>query len=300
MHFMNVGHTCVNAARLVHAVTGEPPGADTLHEAYRAAISAPWMRPFPAEREGVSIVHDVEPWASHCRGRGIFEEIFAGAGAGPVGAATRAHRDSRMAAALDLVQDISPDLRLMVELLVTDVLLVDTDEAGGGSHSSIPGLVVLSPGADWDTGDYAMSLVHEFMHLNLFLADSVYGVFTLSSDELEDERYLALSAVKGRRRPLDRAFHAAVVTVPVILMRHRLGMSPFDASGPEEFQRACADLQRHEGVFSDYGRLLLGELTAFSRNLDVAHAGRCVSDPRYAAYPPVPFTHGAIPQERLL
>ncbi|WP_250854035.1 aKG-HExxH-type peptide beta-hydroxylase [Streptomyces malaysiensis] len=95
----------------------------------------------------------------------------------------------------------------MVDLLVTDLVVLNSGADGGGSASHIPGVVVMSPGAEWDVLDYAMCLVHEGMHLNLFVTDKVYGTFTLPSNALEAEERRALSAVKiGQRRPLDKAY----------------------------------------------------------------------------------------------
>ncbi len=133
----------------------------------------------------MAVTSTFETRFKHCIENGIFTNIFKGAG--PSDGPTRQGWDNRVAEALDLIQGISPDLRLMVDLLVTDLVVLNSGADGGGSASHIPGVVVMSPGAEWDVLDYAMCLVHEGMHLNLFVADKVYGTFTLPSNALEAE-----------------------------------------------------------------------------------------------------------------
>ncbi|MBL1112477.1 hypothetical protein JK364_08690 [Streptomyces sp. 110] len=47
------------------------------------------------------------------------------------------------------IHDLSPDLGRMVDLLVTDVVVVNSRSDGGGSANTLPGLVVMSPGG-WE------------------------------------------------------------------------------------------------------------------------------------------------------
>lgn len=285
MHFMNIGHVYENAARLIHAVSDEYPAADGLHAAYRAAISTPRLRPLPVEGEGISVSYEDGTWAKHCIENGIFKNIFKGAG--PSDGPTRQGWDNRVAEALDLIQEISPDLRLMVDLLVTDLVVLNSGADGGGSASHIPGVVVMSPGAEWDVLDYAMCLVHEGMHLNLFVADKVYGTFTLPSNALEAEEHRALSAVKiGQRRPLDKAFHAAIVTVPLMFMQDRCGVTTLVDLYTESLRDACEDLKKQRRIFTQYGQMLLDELCEFAEHIDFACVARAISGTEYAGYRP--------------
>ncbi|MER7789958.1 HEXXH motif-containing putative peptide modification protein [Streptomyces sp. NPDC097640] len=282
---MNIGHAYENAARLIHAVTDEYPDANGLHAAYRAAISTPGLRPLPVEGQGISVSYEDGTWAKHCIENGIFTNIFKGAG--PSDGPTRQGWDNRVAEALDLIQEISPDLRLMVDLLVTELVVLNSGADGGGSASHIPGVVVMSPGAEWDVLDYAMCLVHEGMHLNLFVADKVYGTFTLPSNALEAEERRALSAVKiGQRRPLDKAFHAAIVTVPLMFMQDRSGVTTLVDLYTESLRDACEDLKKQRRIFTQYGQMLLGELCEFAEQVDFARVARAISGTEYAGYRP--------------
>ncbi|WFB07621.1 HEXXH motif-containing putative peptide modification protein [Streptomyces sp. LX-29] len=283
MHFMNIGHTYESTARLVHAVTGEYPDAEGLDAAYRTAISQ--LRPMPVKGQGIDITYEDGAWAKLCTDNGIFEHIFKGAG--PTDGPTREAWDTKVAEALDLIESISPDLRRMVDLMVTDLVILNSGADGGGSASHIPGVVVMSPGENWQTLDYAMCLVHEGMHLNLFVADKVYGTFTLPSTELEADDRRALSAVKiGQKRPLDKAFHAAIVTVPLMFMEDHQGKTTLVDLYTKSLADACEDLKKQRPYFTEYGQMLLDELCGFGETLDFDHVARAISSPEYAGYRP--------------
>ena len=283
MHFMNVGHTYENVARLIRAVTGEVPTAVGLPSAYRATISQ--MRPMPANEAGLSISYENGDWSALCAENGIFEHIFKGAS--PTDGLTRENWDSKVDEALGLIQEISPELRHMVDLLVTDLVIVNSGADGGGSASHIPGVVVMSPGPKWSILDYAMCLVHEGMHLNLFVGDAVYGTFTLPSSDLGADQYRALSAVKiGQRRPLDKAFHAAVVTVPLMYMEDHQGKTTLVDLYTKSLRDACVDLKKQRPHFTEYGRMLLDELCGFGETINFAEAARAIRSAEYAGYRP--------------
>lgn len=286
MHFMNIGHTYESMARLVHAQTGEYPTAEGMFGSYRAAISHPTMRPMPAAPEGLDITYEDGAWAAFCTANGIFAHIFKGTG--PTDGPTREAWDDKVTEALTLIHEIDPSLRLMVDLLVTDLVILNSGADGGGSASQLPGVVVMSPGEKWGVLDYAMCLVHEAMHLNLFVGDMVYRTFTLSSRELDADQYRALSAVKiGQRRPLDKAFHAAIVTVPLMFMEHHQGKTTLVDLYTASLRDACVDLKKQREHFTAYGRMLLDELCAFGKSIDFEAVARATSSPEYAGYLPL-------------
>jgi hypothetical protein len=143
------------------------------------------------------------------------------------------------------------------------------------------------PGKAWEVPNLAECLVHEAMHLNVFVADMGYGTFTLPSRELEKDEYRALSAVKiGQKRPLDKAFHAAVVTVPRMYLQHRWGMTTLVDLYTESLRDPCDDLMKQRPLFTDYGRMLLDELCSFAETVDFDHVAQTIASPEYAGYRP--------------
>ncbi|WP_328749329.1 MULTISPECIES: aKG-HExxH-type peptide beta-hydroxylase [unclassified Streptomyces] len=284
MHVLNVGHLFEMTARFSHAITGTyPEGADAVPAAYREAITP--LRPMSAEGTGVSVSYEDGAWARHCREERIFEHIVGPATAsdGP----TRERWDGMISAALQLVHEINPDLGKWVDLFVTDIVVFNSGADGGGSANTLPGVVLMSPGKEWDVVQYAECIVHEGLHTGLFILDVVEPLFTLPPAELEKDEYRALSAVKiGQKRPLHAAFHAAVVAVPLMYIEDRLGTGDLVEKYGASLRAACADMQVQREQFTRYGRMLLDEMTEWAETLDFAQVARSISDPDYAGYQP--------------
>ena len=160
------------------------------------------------------------------------------------------------AGAAQSVRDLDPNLGRVVDLLVTNIVLLDSERNGGGSASHLPGLVCMSPAPGWEAADFAQSLVHEAIHLNLFIAGIGHGLYTLPASELAADRYRVLSAVKiGQMRPLDKAFHATE-----------------GLCGKREY-------------FTDYGQTLVTQLREFAVNLDFEAVAEAIVSPEFASYP---------------
>lgn len=283
MHFMNNGHLVASVARLIRARSGTLPSLETLPAEYREMATQ--LRPpgLGVKGEGIAIAYEDSPWAQYCLDNGIFSHIFEGAGR--TDSATREAWRVQIDEALQLITDIHPGLRYMVDLLVTDLVVLNSGADGGGSASQLPGVVVMSPGVDWETLDYAMCLVHEGLHLGLFVLDKVYGTFTLPSVELEKDQYRALSAVKiGQMRPLDKAFHAAAVTVPLMYMEHRCAKSTLVDQYTKSLADACESLEKRRSYFTPYGAMLLDELGAFGRKIDFRFVEQSITSPEFAVY----------------
>jgi len=288
VRFLNIGHTAETVARFAHAVNGKHvEEAADLVPAYREAVTK--LRPYPPAAAGVSVTYEDGKWSKHCRAEKIFEHIFAGATAtdGP----TREAYDLKVYGAFEHIRSLDPNLHRMVELLVTDVVVLNSGVDGGGSANTLPGVVVMSPSEGWEVAEYAECLVHEGLHTGLFVMDMAYGMFKLSSREMEGERYRALSAVKiGQMRPLDKAFHAAAVAVPLMYMQHRRGVSTLVDLYTKSLREACESLGHQREHFTDYGKMLLDEMTEWAGTgpepLDFSHVARSISSGEYAGYKP--------------
>ncbi|MDI3390663.1 HEXXH motif-containing putative peptide modification protein [Streptomyces sp. B-S-A8] len=285
MHFMNNGHLVAGVARLVRAQGGAVPTLEALPAAYRAMATE--LRPagLEVQSDSLTITYEDGSWAEYCQENAIFAHIFNGAG--QTDRATREACEGKVREALQLIEDIHPGLRYMVDLLITDLIILNSGADGGGSASHMPGVVVMSPGPRWETLDYAMCLVHEGLHLGLFVLDKVYSTFTLPSVELHKDQHRALSAVKiGQMRPLDKAFHAAAVTVPLMYMEYRCGKTALVDQYTKSLADACESLEKQRTYFTPYGAMLLDELSAFGKNIDFELAERSITDPQLAGYRP--------------
>ncbi|MEU3690481.1 aKG-HExxH-type peptide beta-hydroxylase [Streptomyces narbonensis] len=288
MHMLNVGHLVETLARFTHAINGKHVDEfEELRPAYIKAINT--LRPdhLSAEAEGIKIGYEDSQWVDHCKQHGIFPHIVGPAS--PSDGPTREGWDREIIAALDLIEQIHPGLRQMVDLLVTDIVVLNSGADGGGSANQMPGVVMMSPGSTWLTLDYAMCIVHEGLHTSLFVLDSVYPMFTAPPAELEKDENRALSAVKiGEKRPLHAALHAAAVAVPLMFMEHSQGETTLVDQYTESLRDACDDMQTKRSLFTPYGLLILDEMTEWAKAdpVNFFQVGQGITSEEFSGYRP--------------
>ena len=265
MHFLNVPHSVESVGRLVRASRGAHPSLPALNSTYREVLTQ--MRPLAPPGHGVSITYEDGPWGTYLQERRVFESIFVGLQNTPQSA--RRLWKTQTERAMVYTRETYPALGYLVDLLITDVVLLTSKAMGGGSASHLPGLVAISPGPEWTTVDFAETLVHEMTHLNLFVLDAVYGLYELPTADLADHEHRVVSAVKvGELRPFDKAFHSAVVAVPLMFMQHERGESALVDAFAESLVDCCTGLEAKRHLFTPYGGVLLDELAEFARTLD--------------------------------
>ncbi|MCX5194851.1 HEXXH motif-containing putative peptide modification protein [Streptomyces sp. NBC_00249] len=279
MRFLNVHHARETIGRLAHALDGGHPSPDDLPAAYRRSIAG--MRPIAPPAAGIRLSFKNDPWGRNLVGNKTFENIFEGLTPTPEDQRVQWGRDFKRAVVY--TRDLVPDLGALVDLVVTDAVLFSSANKGGGSSSHLPGLISMSPGDDWTVHDFADSLVHEAVHLNVFLADMAYRLYTRPTKELGADGYQVVSAVKfGQMRPLDKAFHSAVVAPPLMFMQAKRGetelVDKFRAS-----LRECTDgLLNKIEYFTPYGQLLVQELRAFTDDYDMDRVAESISGQDFA------------------
>ncbi|MFI6685341.1 aKG-HExxH-type peptide beta-hydroxylase [Streptomyces sp. NPDC050485] len=288
MHMLNTGHLVETLARFVHAINGKHVDSiDCLRPAYVEAINTLRPAALQAEPEGIKLGYEDSGWVGHCKENQIFAHIVGPAS--PSDGPTREVWDREVTNALDLITKINPGLRRMVDLLVTDIVVLNSGADGGGSANRMPGVVMVSPGATWLTLDYAMCVVHEGLHTGLFILDSVSPMFTLPPAELGKAENRALSAVKiGEKRPLHAALHAAAVAVPLMYMEHSQGEHVLVDQYTASLRDACDDMQTKRELFTEYGQLILDEMTAWVKTdpVDFDRVVRGITSPEFSGYRP--------------
>ncbi|MDX6743264.1 aKG-HExxH-type peptide beta-hydroxylase [Actinocorallia sp. A-T 12471] len=252
--------------RLVRAAGGASPAdAAQLSPAYRMMLAG--LRPIFPPTAGVLVSFEDGAWGGFLAENRIFEDIFRGVSGTDLH--QRAAWGDEVHRAFDYLRDEFPALAYLTELLVTDVVLLKSDSTGGGSASQLPGLVVISPGPGWTTRDFAETLVHEMTHLNLFVLDMAYRLYRKTSDELALDEHRVVSAVRvGELRPFDKAFHSAVVAVPLMYMQQARGETALVDAFASSLINCCEGLEAKKDRFTPYGQILLAELSSFARNLD--------------------------------
>ncbi|MFG2848559.1 aKG-HExxH-type peptide beta-hydroxylase [Kitasatospora sp. NPDC048296] len=282
MRFLNIHHARETIGRLVSAVNEQPPPTvAALPAAYRSVVSA--LRPLPVEGAGISLSFKDSEWGSYLIENRTFENIFEGLKDTPADLRERWKRD--FSVALLHTRDLVPNLGALVDLVVTDVVMFSSTNKGGGTGSTLPGLVSMSPGDEWRPHDYAESLVHETVHLNVFLADMVYRLYTRPAKELEADEHRVVSAVKfGQMRPLDKAFHSAVVAPPLMLMQRLRGETELVDKFRHSIRECTDGLLAKLDLFTPYGQGMVRELADFAETIDFDLVTRSISGREFAHY----------------
>ncbi len=168
-----------------------------------------------------------------------------------------------------------PDLYSLMTQVVATVGIYRIPQRDGGSVSSNIGFIWLSPKPDWTVEFCAEMLVHEFVHNVVFLEDMVRGIMPIP-ELLEQEEALTISAIRQTRRPYDKSFHSACVTVGIMYYYNMIGRMQNADLHLEPLKRTVEELCASEQNFrckgqellTDNGRRILDELSQFTREPD--------------------------------
>lgn len=114
--------------------------------------------------------------------------------------------------------EIVPSFRWFYDLVFNQVFYANSVIAAGGTTSTAVGTLFLDPRKYWLEEDLFEFLIHELDHTLLFLHEWAYGLFK-SHQRLGNPETFALSAIRGQNRPMDKAFHSAIVATDIVLLR---------------------------------------------------------------------------------
>ncbi|WP_182725459.1 aKG-HExxH-type peptide beta-hydroxylase, partial [Staphylococcus pasteuri] len=129
--------------------------------------------------------------------------------------------ENRIQKALNLIKLLHKDLYELIETIVGSFLILKKKNFGGGSVSNILGMIWLNPQKNWSVIDCAEAIYHEFIHQSIFLDDMINSIFPDANACAEDDA-LVTSTILKRKRPLDRSYHAAGVSLGVMHLYYML------------------------------------------------------------------------------
>ena len=280
MYFLNYHHTVSNLSRLIKTTSGVDTTPSTLSKDYRDFVGT--TREVAVDNH-FKISFEDDTLGMFIRNEGIFNGVFS-----KIFCTTTENRDSfkqRIEESLIHIANVDSRLSWLVDTLMTDVVLFQSDRYGGGSASHLPGVICISPNDDWEVSDFAECIVHEVTHLNLFLCDMVNGIFRVSNLELGREDAKVVSAVRiGELRPLDKALHSAVVAVPLLYMQEINNQTTLSDLFTDSL-KVCADgLIEKKKYFTDYGFELVKQLRDFSINQNFDNLRGEIGNKKFARY----------------
>jgi hypothetical protein len=123
----------------------------------------------------------------------------------------------RITSALKELSLYSSDYAIFLSTIVTDIFVLPSNIARGGSTSQAIGVIWANPKISYTFADLIEMLVHEFTHQAMFLDELRYTHF--SYEDVLDRSTWAESAILKVARPLDKVLHSIVVALEILLFR---------------------------------------------------------------------------------
>lgn len=122
---------------------------------------------------------------------------------------------------LDFLKLVSWEHDLLAELIVTDMVILPSSVAYGGSTSDGLGIIWANPNLNWRINDTAEFVVHELTHQCMFIDEICHGHYDY--ELLMRKENWAQSAILNKLRPVDKVLHSVVVAVELLHFRERIG-----------------------------------------------------------------------------
>ena len=124
--------------------------------------------------------------------------------------------------ALEKIVDLCPQHAVLFDTIITDIFILPSSIAKGGSTSQAIGVMWANPHVDYSLHDVMEMLLHEFTHHALFIDELRYSHYDYSV--ITNQSTWATSAILNTARPLDKVLHSVVVSMEILLLReHYLG-----------------------------------------------------------------------------
>jgi hypothetical protein len=254
--YLDLDDTRRRAALLTLAVRHKVPALASLKREYARALAQ--IGSAPLNTAGKPRVVSGGPILRTARAKRLVDDSVR---ASSYSAESRAFAIRRVQHSLLFLGLQHPPLSALCNLLITDILVWPSDNAGGGSASNLLGIAWLVPSGNLTSLDLAESIVHEAVHMNLHLADMTFGLYTRAPGS----DFQAHSAVLRRRRPYHHAFHSACVAVAVIYFRLLLGLHGEVGTLCSSLRRCTSELLDHQAAFTTYAWQAILAAHAFSR-----------------------------------
>lgn len=171
----------------------------------------------------------------------------------------------RIEKALKLIKILHPDLHEIINTLVGTFLILKKDLFGGGSVSNVMGLIWLNPQEDWSIIKYAEAIYHEFIHQSIFLDDMVNSMFP-DANACATEEALVTSTILKMKRPLDKSYHAAGVSIGIMHLYYMFNDIKNSKIYMRDLKVTIDEISNRTNYLGDQGIYTLKNLEKFITN----------------------------------
>jgi len=121
---------------------------------------------------------------------------------------------------LDVLQNICHTHSPLFGLLISDIVVLLSKMANGGSTSNAVGIIWANPSKSWRSLDTVEFLLHEFTHHCMFIDELCNEHYDYQ--KVLDRNFWTDSAILNRPRPADKVLHSIVVATEILLLREQL------------------------------------------------------------------------------
>ncbi len=173
--------------------------------------------------------------------------------------------------ALDLLKHLNPNLYTLIYKLVGTIIFSKSGDFSSATAPTHLGIIFLNPNESWEIVDYAESIYHEFIHLSIFLEDMIHNLF--NSNEVQVK-----SVIRGVHRPLDKSFHAAIVSIGIMHLYYMTGDVKKQFQYMGELNDAVNELTQVDTYLDNKGKELLENMKLFSNTKDFEGINHCLGN----------------------
>lgn len=169
--------------------------------------------------------------------------------------------------AFNIIEKSDDTIFELCNLLITDILCMEGDKMiGGGTASTMIGVICISPDVDnWEPLNYAESIVHEMIHLSLFIIDMVEGLYS-DKKILTNSNHFVKSSIRLEPRPLDKSFHATCVVIGLQYFYYHIREGNKINKFLIPLKESLIDLNKKEKYFTIVGKHILYQLNTLYNN----------------------------------
>lgn len=283
MFFLNFPHTVTNIYKFVHANSGLKPCQSNLKELFTIQLSQ-------LQRSNLTFAN-VPSISFGTRRIARTQEAFMKSGFGFIEEFTpdeEALIKDKFEQSLLLISKIESRLFEMLRVLISDIVFIksplkENNGGGSGTSSYVLGVIWITPGQHWAVETYVESILHEFMHVNLFLGEAVYGLYK-DKQNLHEPEALVMSAIKRIPRPLDRAFHAACVATVLVYLYHLLDQKNNVETFLEPLTESVSGLVERQDYFTAYGQAIIQQMSSFITVPNFDYLKKVINERQFAQF----------------
>jgi hypothetical protein len=271
MFFMTLEHTVENMAIAIKAMTGRSPDATSLRADYLSVLNANQEVSLSrSERPMVNFEDSIIAQSSQFEN---MQRSEGGTRLGNLNDDARYRVSRNITHSLQLLDVLLPLPSQLLKLQVFDIVCSRVSDSGGGTASNLLGLIWLSPHPAWTSIDYAECLLHESVHLTLFLGDMTRGLYVNPREVRLNPEARAVSAIRGEKRPLDKTLHAAGVAAVLSEYYRALGATATSDAFIEPLRDSVRDMELASRFLSPYGREVLQAVAEFAEERSATLVG---------------------------